>query len=180
MPSLSSLVRHLRQLACGSLAAVSVSAVMPVAALAQEAGKVPASPPVIVTGKLSAADSANGILLTPALLEKLPQHSFTTNAPWTKQPHTYTGVLLRDLLAHLGARATTIQATALNDYAISIPVEDGRQFNVIVAYKVDGKPISVRDKGPMLVMYPFDSNPQLQHRNYYERSIWQLKALNLQ
>lgn len=148
-------------------------------AFAQEAVRA-TPPPVMVTGKVYAADSAKGFALTAAVLEKLPQKSFTTNAPWTKAPQTYTGVLLRDVLAHLGASGTQVQATALNDYAITIPVDDARQFDVIIAYKIDGQLIPVRDRGPLLVMYPFDARPELQRRHYYERAIWQLKSLSVQ
>lgn len=137
-------------------------------------------PAVLVTGKVQAADSANGFVLTAAVLEKLPQHSFSTHAPWTKVSQTYSGVLLRDLMAHLGASGTQLQVAALNDYAITIPLEDAQKFDVLVAYKVDGQLIPVRDRGPLLVMYPFDAKPELQHRRYYERSIWQVKSINVQ
>lgn len=150
-----------------------------VAVCGQEA-RAPAVPTVFVTGKIQPADSAKGFALTVSVLEKLPQKSFSSNAPWTKAPQTYTGVLLRDLLAHLGATGTQVHATALNDYAITLPVEDARLFDVIVAYKVDGQLIPVRDRGPLLIMYPFDARPELQNRRYYERAIWQIKALSVQ
>jgi hypothetical protein len=47
----------------------------------------------------------------------------------------------------------------------------------MVAYAINDQPISVRTKGPLFVVYPFDSKPELQSNLYYERSIWQLKAL---
>ncbi len=150
------------------------------AGFAQAQAPSSSAPAVLVTGQVRSAEPGKPVALTVAALEKLPQHSFTTNAPWTKQAHTYTGVLLRDLLAHLGASGTQIQATALNDYAATIPVDDARQFDVIVAYKIDGQRLSVRERGPMLVMYPFDARPELQAKRYYERSIWQLKTLALQ
>ncbi len=148
-------------------------------ALAQEPVRAQA-PTVLITGKVHAAHSPKGFALTAAVLEKLPQKSFTTNAPWTKAPQTYTGVLLRDVLVHLGASGTQLQAIALNDYAATIPVEDARQFDVIVAYKIDGQSIPVRDRGPLLIMYPFDAKPELQHRRFYERAVWQLKSVNVQ
>ncbi len=168
-------MRHPGRAICILLAAVLGAG----AALAQAPPRAPA-PAVLVTGKVHAADSAKGFALTAAVLEKLPQRSFTTNAPWTKAPQTYTGVLLRDLLAHLGASGTQLQAIAHNDYASTIPVDDARQFDVIVAYKIDGQLIPVRDRGPLLIMYPFDAKPELQHRRYYERSVWQLKMVNVQ
>lgn len=139
---------------------------------------VPAA--VTVAGHIAASPSGKPVQLTVAALETLPQHSFTTNAPWTHEPHTYTGVLLRVLLSHLGASGTRLEATALNDYAITIPLDDARHHDVLVAYKVDGKPIAIRERGPLLVMYPFDSHPELQSKRYYERAIWQLKTLTVQ
>lgn len=34
--------------------------------------------------------------------------------------------------------------------------------------------MSVRDKGPLWVIYPYDSDPALQSEVTYARSIWQL------
>ncbi len=146
-------------------------------ALAQSPGPVPA---VQVSGHVRGVEPGKSLPLTVAMLEELPQYSFTTHAPWTREPHTYQGVLLRDLLAHLGATGTHIRATALNDYAATLPVEDARQYDVIVAYRIDGKLLSVRERGPMMVMYPFDARPELQAKRYYERSIWQIKSLIIQ
>lgn len=139
----------------------------------------PAPAAVITTGK-APVEGGKSVSLTAAMLEQLPQKTITTNAPWTKGPQTYTGVLLRDLLASLGITGTRLQVTALNDYAATIPVEDARRFDVIVAYQINGKPIPVRDRGPLLVMYPFDARPELQNRSYYERAIWQIKSVHVQ
>ena len=54
------------------------------------------------------------------------------------------------------------------------------KFKVIVARLMDDKPIPVREKGPLFVVYPFDSSAELRTSTYYERSIWQLKALEAQ
>ena len=63
---------------------------------------------------------------------------------------------------------------------ISIPMSDVSKFKVIVARQIDDKPIPVREKGPLFVVYPFDSAAELRTSTYYERSIWQLKALDIQ
>lgn len=112
-------------------------------------------------------------------LRRLPQQSFSTNTPWTRQARTYTGPLLRDVLALAGAdaAATRLRAVALNDYQIDIPVEDARSLPVIVAHLVDHQPIPVRERGPLFVIYPFDSSKELQTMRYYERAIWQLRRI---
>ena len=85
------------------------------------------------------------------------------------------------MLALAGAQnPVTIKATALNDYQISIPAEDAAKLGVIVAHQIDGKAIPVRERGPLFVIYPFDSAAELRSTRYYERSIWQLKSIRIE
>ena len=39
--------------------------------------------------------------------------------------------------------------------------------------------MTVRDKGPFWIIYPFDSNPDYQSEVIYSRSIWQLNRLEV-
>jgi hypothetical protein len=104
-----------------------------------------------------------------ALLDQLPQHSFSTRTPWYPDARKFSGVLLSDLL----------KAVALNDYRVEIPVEDLVRHGAMIASQLDGKPIAVRDKGPLLIIYPFDDKPELRTAVHYSRAIWQLKGLEL-
>jgi hypothetical protein len=115
-----------------------------------------------------------------AMLEALPQHSFTTRTPWYDRPVKFTGPLLSDVLDAVQASGATISAVAINDYKITIPADDTRKFKVVMARLIDDKPIPVRDKGPLFIVYPFDSDAELRSSTYYERSIWQLKAVEIQ
>jgi hypothetical protein len=67
--------------------------------------------------------------------------------------------------------------TAINDYMIEVPVSDAVEGGPIIAFEMDGKPMSVRDKGPLWLIYPFDSNPDYQTEVFYSRSIWQLNRI---
>lgn len=113
-------------------------------------------------------------------LENLPQHEFTTMTPWSDQPIRFSGPLLRTVLAAVETKGKNIRATAINDYRIDIPMQDTMRFDMIVATRMDGERMSVRDKGPLFVVYPFDSLPELQQARYYERSIWQLKSIEIE
>lgn len=113
------------------------------------------------------------------MIEALPQHSFTTRTPWFDRPVQFTGPLLADVLAAVKAQGGSIRASAINDYTITIPMADASAYQVIVARLLDGKPMAVRDKGPLFVIYPFDSDAALRTSVYYERSIWQLKSLDV-
>ena len=117
-----------------------------------------------------------------AALRQLPQRKFVTSTPWYNERSEFSGPLLRDLLKAAGAPATgdgTLRCTALNDYRVEIPLEDTRRFDVVVAHLLNGKPMSVREKGPLFVIYPFDDDPQLRTTTYFSRCIWQLKAIEL-
>jgi len=87
---------------------------------------------------------------------------------------------MEKLMAAVGARGKTVRAVALNDYAITIPVEDFARHGVILALKRDGQYMPIRDKGPLFVIYPYDSKPELKTQIYYARSAWQVKRLEVQ
>jgi hypothetical protein len=133
-----------------------------------------------VSGQVSKPNAGKRALFDRAMLEKLPQHSFTTRLPWLSEPARFTGPLLRDVLAAAGASGTRIVAIALNDYRTEIPFADVTRHDVIAARLMNGKPMTVRDKGPLSIVYPFDSNPELRTELFYGRAAWQLIELQVQ
>ena len=133
-----------------------------------------------VSGSIRHTNQAGKALYDMAMLEGLPQKSFTTQTPWDKEPLHFSGPQLRDVLALAGASGTRIKASALNDYQVSIPIEDAQRFDVIVALRMNGQPMPVRTRGPLFIIYPFDARAELRSYRYYERSIWQLRALHIE
>jgi hypothetical protein len=103
--------------------------------------------------------------------------SFETKTPWYDGPVMFEGVPLAKVMAEVGAKGDRIQAVALNDYSSEIPIEDVAKYNVILALKRNGEYMPVRDKGPLFVVYPYDSDPELKSQKFYSRSVWQVKAL---
>ena len=141
----------------------------------------PASRPILtISGKIAVKNAGDTARFDMKMIEALPQHSFTTSTPWFDKPVKFTGPLLSDLLAAVKASGTQLSAVAINDYKIQIPMSDVQKYKVIVARLIDDKPMPVREKGPLFVVFPFDSAAELRSSTYYERSIWQLKALDVQ
>lgn len=130
-------------------------------------------------GKIRRTNRGDEAFFDMAMLESLPQRTFTTKTPWYAQPRKFTGPLLRDLLQRVGAQGQTMRVSALNDYRIDIPFDDVMRFDVVLARLLDDQPMTVREKGPLFMIYPFDSNPLLRNAVYYSRSVWQLKAIDL-
>ena len=112
-----------------------------------------------------------------AALALLPQRRIRTTTPWHVGEPGFDGPLLRDVLAAAVADGSSLRLRALNDYRVDMPADDARRYDVIVAHQVNGQTITVRDKGPLFVMYPFDRHPELRNSVYFSRCIWQLRHI---
>jgi len=132
-----------------------------------------------VGGKVSNVNLDGKACFDMAMLAALPQSSFSARTPWYAERRTFTGPLLRDVLAAAGARGTLLQMRALNDYRVEVPWEDAQRHDPILARLLDGQPMAVRDKGPLFLIYPFDDHPELRSAVYYSRSAWQLRAIEV-
>lgn len=132
-----------------------------------------------ITGKLDPAPALGRVDFDLAALDALPQHGFVTRTPWFTTARRFSGPLLRDVLAAAGAQGTSLRAVALNDYKVEIPVDDARRYTVLMATRLDGQPMRVRDKGPLFIIYPYDDSADLRSERYYSRSAWQLRALEV-
>jgi hypothetical protein len=140
----------------------------------------PTGPVVLtVSGRVRSPNDGAVAHFDMPMLERLPQASFMAKTPWYARPRKFTGPLLRDVLAAAGASGTTLRAIALNDYWVEIPFDDVTRHDVVLARLLDDKPMAVRDKGPLFVIYPFDSQPELKSPIYYSRSAWQLRTIEV-
>jgi hypothetical protein len=135
---------------------------------------------LVVSGQVKLPNRAEQAHFDMAMLEKLPQHSYIMRTPWYEQPRKFTGPLLRDVLAAAGAQGRTLRAVALNDYVVDLPFDDVQRHDVLLARLLDDKPMAVRDKGPLFIIYPFHANADLRNALYYSRSAWQLKSIEVQ
>lgn len=143
--------------------------------------EAPAQPVVLtLSGAIGVRNQGRQAVLDLAMLRALPQVTFTTLTPWDDKPLKFTGPLLRDVLTLVKAQGQLLKTRALNDYRVDIPVGDVHRYNVILAHSINDQPLTVRTKGPLFVVYPFNQHPELQHKTYYERSIWQLKAIEVE
>jgi hypothetical protein len=159
------------------LAAVGSVVVARVAAqpLAAPGGAVVLS----IGGRITRTNQGTHAAFDMPMLEALAQQHITTKTPWYKEPRKFSGPLLRDVLALVGASGATLRLIALNDYRIDVPFDDARRFDVLLARAIDDRPITVRERGPLFVIYPFDSDPALRNALYYSRSVWQLKSIDV-
>jgi hypothetical protein len=132
-----------------------------------------------VTGAIDHTNSADGAQFDLSMLKALPGRSGQMETPWTKGQTRFDGPLLRSLLEAVGAHGKSLRITALNDYSAEVPMGDATEFDTMLAVAINGEPMSIRDKGPIFMIYPFDTNPELYNEKYFSRSVWQIRAIEV-
>ena len=159
---------------------------LPLLLACRGAAAQPAAPPAavltIIGSRLGPPAKAGRAAFDVGALQQLTQRKIVSATPWYSSVSEFTGPLLRDVLKAAGANldgGSSLRCTALNDYRVEIPLADVRRFDVVVAHLFNGKPMSVREKGPLFIIYPFDEQPQLRTTTYFSRCIWQLKSIEL-
>ncbi len=119
------------------------------------------------------------IVLDRAAFEALPQDGFETTTIWTSGVQRFRGVRLAQLMECLEVRQGTLTLTAQNAYLIDIPVAELRADGALIAIERNGAPMSLRDKGPLWLVYPYDADPAYRSETVYARSIWQLDRIEI-
>ena len=138
-----------------------------------------AEPILTVSGKIANTNDGAVARFDRQMLEALGTVTLRTMTPWYDHVVEFEGVSMKALMQHVGAEGTQVTATALNDYRGTIPLSDFDSFEVILAMKRDGVDMPIRDKGPLFIVYPYDSDPELANGLYYSRSVWQVKELEV-
>ncbi len=151
-------------------------AILPGMALALEK---PSGPVIlVVSGHVANTNSGAGAAFDLPMLEALAGRTGKMQTPWTGGMTEFSGPLLRSVMEAAGATGTALQVRALNDYQAEVPFEDSR-LDTILATRMDGKPMSVRDKGPVFLVYPFDLDASLYNEKYFSRSVWQIREIRV-
>jgi hypothetical protein len=138
----------------------------------------PSQTPILtVSGRINVTNVDGAARFDRAMLEAMGMQRIETTTPWYSGTVSFEGVSLAKLMQAVGAEGDRVSVVALNDYSSEIPIEDFAKYNVILALKRDGEYMPVRDKGPLFVIYPYDSVPELKHQKFYSRSVWQVAKI---
>lgn len=133
-----------------------------------------------VSGNIENTNEDGKAVFDITSLENLGAISFQTSSPWYNGRTTFTGISLQKLMDYVGAKGSVVKVTALNDYTTVIPLSDFKKYNVILALKINGEYMRIRDKGPLFIVYPYDSIPELNNQIFYSRSAWQVSSMKIE
>lgn len=150
---------------------------LPLAAqpLSQPEGKVI----LTVTGKIGNTQDGRVARFDLEQLKQLDSHTYHFQTRWTDSAHEYHGPRLMALLEAVAARGDVIRLTALNDYSVDVDLAFVQQYDPVLAWRQDGKKMSVRDKGPLWLLLPIHQFPHLNHGENSAKMIWQLRDIEI-
>jgi hypothetical protein len=132
-----------------------------------------------ITGKISNTNAGNRAQFDLPMLENLGISRRKTATAWTEGQPAFEGVLMRDLLNQVGAAGDKVTVVALNDYKVDIPMSDFKNYPIILAYRMDGQALRVKDKGPLWIIYPADEFPELNNKQTQNKWVWQVKEIQI-
>src|SRR3569623_3137898 len=169
-----------RILVLGGLAFATLLAAAPGLSQAEPLAK-PAGGEIILTinGAITNGNGDGSAFFDLSLLKSLPARELTTETPWTKGEHRFTGVPLEALMAAVGAQGKTITAYALNDYSVDLPVDDGARHGALVVYLFAGAPMLPSDRGPVWIVSPFSDREETRSETFYQRAVWNLYSMTV-
>jgi hypothetical protein len=135
------------------------------------------TPILTIEGAIASNDPVD---MTMKEIEEIGFAKVTTTTPWHDGTVTFSGVPMTDLLKKVGATGSKISVIALNNYHTEIPVSDFEKYEVILATKKDGEYMPISDKGPLFIVYPFDSDKELKSEVFYSRAAWQVRTITVE
>lgn len=133
-----------------------------------------------VSGNIGHTNSGDKAVFDVDMLEAFGVSTLELETPWTEGRQVFSGVLGSKILDAVAARGEIIVARAINDYRVKIPVSDFRRYPVLFALKQNERYMRVRDKGPIWVVYPWETFPELDNEETREKWIWQLSEIIIQ
>lgn len=131
--------------------------------------------------KIISVSGADGRTMTFSRddIAALPQTRFETRAPWIETPAVFGGPSIADLIAAFAPGATfeQVEIVALDDYAVSAGVSDLIADGAILAIRQNETFLPIANKGPALIIFPFDDRPALADKPHFGLCIWQISQI---
>lgn len=134
---------------------------------------------LVIDGAIQHHNAPGEARLDLNIIRSLPAHSLHTTTAVTDGVRRFDGILVRDLLQMVGAHGNLIEARALNNYNVDIPIADFHDYDVLLATHMDGERLLPSGKGPFWIVYPRDDWRQLQDIRYDYRWVWQLHRITV-
>ncbi|MCZ4281774.1 oxidoreductase [Kiloniella laminariae] len=147
------------------------------APLASPKGKVL----LTISGNIQVYNQGNKAVFDLEMLSDIGESVIDTSLRSREGVYSFSGVEVGALLKRLGAEGRSLKLLALDNYTVEIEPEDYLKYHPVIASRINGEEIEIRDKGPLRLIFPWDSYPEeLAGDEYYNKAIWQLNEVVVQ
>lgn len=134
---------------------------------------------VLLTIFPSNPSQSAGVELDREQLEAFRQIEFETSTIWSEGVRSFSGPSLREVLIAAGITGGDINLTAENQYRTTMPWFVMNEDFPIIATRIDGETFSLREKGPLWIVFPYDADEKYRTEVMYAHSIWQLVEIGV-
>lgn len=110
--------------------------------------------------------------LDAAALQALPAVEIRPTLEYDGREHRLSGPLLEQVLAAAGVSASApvvLTLRALDGYAVRVPLADTRRWRMLLATRLDGRPMALGGLGPQWAVYDADRLPDFRDKPLKER-----------
>lgn len=164
------------------LAAAPARAVAEIGTMREPTGPVLLRVTGRAAGRVTRGQSSASACFDLAMLKALPQDEFETFTPWQDRSQHFKGPSLLTVLCEAGSTAAARSAGAVlargaAQVEAALPWSDVLEHRPLVAWSVDGSQPSLRQRGPLQLVFPYDSAARLRTPAYRARTVWQLEEI---
>lgn len=124
-------------------------------------------------------DSGEVFQFTDADLSALQQTEYDTSTIWTTGVLRFSGPTVKELLSAIGREPSDLKIYAINDYNVTLPVMEIKSGAPILANRINGESFSVREKGPLWIVFPYDDNRKYRTETIFALSVWQVNRIEI-
>lgn len=126
---------------------------------------------VTVKGAITETNSDKGLELDMAMLEGIGTKLYDGKDPWLGKKK-YTGVVIADILKFAGASKDVAEVIVIaNDgKKVTLKAEDVSKYPIMLATQDAGKPIGAGVGGPVKLVFPYTTHPELE--KMYPKEDW--------
>lgn len=109
----------------------------------------------------------------------MPVHAIRSSTNWTGS-ELWEGPLLTDVLKKAGIRGSTIRVFAYDDYSQEIPLAFIKKYEPILAYRENGRELTLKDFGPLFIIFPRDEyHRELSTISNTRRFVFQVRRIEV-
>ncbi len=163
------------------LLCVLVLGLLTVGVLGKEAPTPAGDVVLTVSGVIALTNDGDTFKLDMDMLKALPYLAYEVDDPWMGT-QTYGGVELKALLDYVGipAGASRVVMVCSDEKEFPVAIKDALYYPIILAYTTDGDELPASQGGPVKLVYPYNSYPEIQDLYAPEQWAWYVVEIRVE